>query len=51
MQNMEQHKSEFGDKSKIITIENLTPVLSLMERKKRKKEIEKRLFNVFNKHV
>jgi len=56
MQNMERYKSEvktvpFGDKGKTITIENLTPVLSSKERAKRKKEIEKCLFNVFCKYV
>jgi len=56
MQNMEQYKSEikivpFGDKGKTIIIENLTPILSSKEREKRKKAIEKCLFNVFCKYV
>lgn len=36
---------------KTITIENLTPVLSPKEREKRKREIEKRLFDVFSKYA
>jgi len=52
---IEQYKTEvktvpFGNKGKTITIENLTPVLSSKEREKRKKEIEKSLFNVFRKY-
>jgi len=55
-QNKRQYKSEiktipFGNKGKTITVENLTPVLSSKEREKRKKEIEKGLFNVFRKYV
>ena len=55
-QNTGQYKSEvktipFGSKGKTITIENLTPVLSSKEREKRKKEIEKGLFNVFRKYI
>jgi hypothetical protein len=33
------------------TIENRTPILSAEDRERRKKEIEKRLFNVFRKYV
>jgi len=40
----------FGNKGKTIIIENLTPVLSPKDREKRKKEIEKSLFNVFRKY-
>lgn len=36
---------------KTITIENLTSVLSPKEREKRKREIEKRLFDVFSKYT
>ena len=35
---------------KMITLENLTPILSPKERERRKKEIEKRLFDVFIKY-
>jgi hypothetical protein len=38
-----------GDK--MITIENLTPILSPKERERRKREIEKRLFDVFSKYA
>jgi len=34
-----------------ITIENLTPVLSPKERERRKRDIEKRLFDVFSKYA
>jgi hypothetical protein len=34
---------------KMITIENLTPVLTPVEREKRKKEIEQRIYTVFSK--
>jgi len=34
-----------------IRVEHLTPVLSAMERKERKKEIEECLFSVFVKYV
>ena len=33
-----------------IIVENLTPVLSQKEREQRKREIEKRLFDVFSKY-
>ena len=33
-----------------IQIENLTPILSPKEREKRKREIENRLYDVFNKY-
>ena len=38
-----------GDKT--IIIENLTPVLPPKERARRKREIERRLFDVFSKHM
>ena len=38
----------FGDGT--IQVENLTPVLSQKEREKRKREIEKLLYNVFAKY-
>jgi hypothetical protein len=38
----------FGDRT--ITLENLTPILSPKEREKRRKEIEKRLYDVFSKY-
>jgi hypothetical protein len=37
--------------SKMITIENLTPILPAKERERRRREIEKRLFDVFSKYV
>ena len=54
MQTTVKYKSEkkmisFG--GKIITLENLTPILSPKEREKRKKEIEKCLYNVFVKYA
>ncbi|MCL2566409.1 MAG: hypothetical protein FWE24_11490 [Defluviitaleaceae bacterium] len=36
---------------KMITLENLTPILSPKEREQRKKEIEKRLYDVFIKYA
>lgn len=36
---------------KMITIENLTPILPPKERERRKREIEKRLFDVFSKYA
>lgn len=39
----------FGGKT--ITIENLTPILSPKEQERRRREIEKRLFNVFSKYA
>jgi hypothetical protein len=35
---------------KMITLENLTPILPPKERERRKREIEKRLFDVFIKY-
>jgi len=35
---------------KTIIIENLTPILSSKERERRKREIEKRLYDVFAKY-
>ena len=40
-----------GTDGKTITVENLTPILSLKEREQRKKDIEKRLFYVFIKYA
>ena len=34
-----------------IIIENLTPILTPKERERRKKEIEKRLYDVFSKYT
>jgi hypothetical protein len=36
---------------RMITVENLTPILSGKERERRKQEIEKRLFDVFSKYA
>ena len=36
---------------KVIPLENLTPVLSPKERERRKKDIEKRLYDVFSKYA
>jgi hypothetical protein len=36
---------------KMITFESLTPVLSPKERERRKKDIEKRLYDVFSKYA
>jgi len=49
-----KHHSEvkavsFG--GKIIKFESLTPILSPKERERRKKEVEKQLFNVFAKYA
>ena len=54
MQNAIEYHSEiktvpFGD-GKTIIIRNNTPILTTKERERRKKEIEKRLFDVFSKH-
>ena len=54
MQTAIKYKSEIriaklGDK--MITLENLTPILSPKERERRKREIEKCLFDVFIKYV
>lgn len=38
-----------GDRT--FTIENLTPILTPKERERRKKDIEKRLFDVFSKYA
>ena len=35
---------------KTIVLESLTPVLSLKEKEQRKKEIERRLYEVFSKY-
>ncbi|MCL2284953.1 MAG: hypothetical protein FWC32_01150 [Firmicutes bacterium] len=39
----------FGDG--MIVIENLTPILPPKERERRKREIEKRLYDVFSKYT
>ena len=39
----------FGDGT--IVIENLTPILAPKERERRKREIEKRLYDVFSKYT
>jgi hypothetical protein len=54
MQKQDKYNSEtkvvpFGDKT--IMIENLTPILSPKERERRKREVEKRLFDVFSKYA
>ena len=36
--------------SKLIVLENLTPVLSPEEKKKRKREIENNLYDIFSKY-
>ena len=36
---------------RMITIENLTPILPPKERERRKRDIEKRLFDVFSKYA
>ena len=36
---------------KTVILENLTPILSPKEREARKKDIEKRLYEVFSKYV
>jgi len=36
---------------RMITIENLTPILTPKERERRKRDIEKRLFDVFSKYT
>ena len=36
---------------RMITIENLTPILTPKERERRKRDIEKRLFDVFSKYA
>ena len=55
MQNTIEYRSEiktipFGD-GKTIVIKNNTPILNSKERERRKKEIEKRLYNVFSKYA
>jgi len=54
MQRQFKYQSEvktvpFGDGT--IIIENLTPILPPKERERRKREIEKRLYDVFSKHA
>ena len=36
---------------KVIPLENLTPVLTPKERERRKRDIEKRLYDVFSKYA
>ena len=53
MQNVMNYHSEVTTAQmggKTITIESLTPILTPKERERRKKEIEKRLFDVFSKY-
>ena len=40
----------FGDNGKTIIIQNNTPILTPKERERRKKEIDKRLYDVFSKY-
>lgn len=54
MQTQIRYESEtrvvpFGDRT--IRINNLTPILTPKERERRRKEIEKRLFDVFSKYA
>ena len=54
MQDHVRYQSEvktvpFGDRT--IVIENLTPILTPKERERRKREIEKRLYDVFSKYA
>ena len=54
MQNALEYKTEvktvpFGD-GKTIIIKNNTPILTQKERERRKKEVEKRLYDVFSKY-
>jgi len=54
MQNLNQFTSETRTATlggRVITLENLTPVLSPKEKEKRKREIEKQLFDVFIKYT
>ena len=45
----EVKQSILGDR--VITIENLTPILTPQERQKREREVERRLFDVFVKYA
>ena len=42
-------QSVLGDR--VVTIENLTPILTSQERQKREREVERRLFDVFVKYA
>lgn len=42
-------QSVLGDR--VVTIENLTPILTPQERQKREREVERRLFDVFVKYA
>ena len=54
MQTQPKYQSEvttvvMGERT--ITIKNLTPILPLTEREKRKREVEQKLFDVFSKYA
>ena len=46
----ERETKSFAFQGKIIVLESLTPVLSPKEKEQRKKEIERRLYDVFSKY-
>jgi len=53
MQNAVEYRSELKTvpfNGRYISVENITPVLAPKERERRKKEIEQRLYDVFNKY-
>ena len=43
-------KQSVNFQGKLIVLENLTPVLSPEEKKKRKREIENNLYDIFSKY-
>ena len=45
-----QRETKFVLQGKTIVLESLTPVLSPKEKEQRKKEIERRLYEVFSKY-
>jgi hypothetical protein len=47
--NSEMKSATLG--GKVITLVNMTPVLSQKERERRKRDIEKRLYGVFSKYA
>ena len=54
MQSTERYHSEKTTTflgGKMITVENLTPILPPKERERRRRETEKQLFNVFVKYT
>ena len=54
MQKQIQYHSEIKTVTlgnRTITVENLTPILTPDERERRKREVERRLFDVFCKYV